>query len=58
MAGLKTMNLKLGANARLKINMKNGDYVDASSFAEFGDGAKIVVSDIPEPLAEGTLHVI
>ena len=58
MAGLKTMNLKLGANARLKINMKNGDYVDASSFAEFGDGAKIVVLDIPEPLAEGTFYPV
>lgn len=58
LAGLKTMNLKLGAKAKLKINMKNGDYVDASANAEFGEDAKIVVSDIPAPLVEGMFYPI
>ena len=58
LAGLKAMNLKLGANATLKINMKNGDYVDASATAEFGEGAKIVVTDVPATLAEGTLYPV
>ena len=55
---LKTMNLKLGANARLKINMGNGDYVDASATAEFGGGAKIVVSALPSTLAEGMFYPV
>ena len=58
LAGLKAMNLKLGANATLKINMKNGDYVDASATAEFGEGAKIVVTDVPASLAEGKLYPV
>ena len=58
MVGLKTMNLKLGENAKLKINMKNGDYVDASATAEFGEGAKIVVTDLPATLTEGMFYPI
>ena len=56
--GLKTMNLKLGENAKLKINMKNGDYVDASATAVFGEGAKIVVTDLPATLTEGMFYPI
>ena len=56
--GLKTMNLKLGENAKLKINMKNGDYVDASATAEFGVGAKIVVTDLPATLTEGMFYPV
>ena len=58
MVGLKTMNLKLGKKAKLKINMKNGDYVDASATAEFGVGAKIVVTDVPATLAEGMFYPV
>ena len=58
LAGLKAMNMKLGANAVVKINMKNGDYVDASSTAEFGDGAKIVVTGLPATLAEGMFYPV
>lgn len=58
MVGLKTMNLKLGEKARLKINMKNGDYVDASATAEFGEGAKIVVTDVPATLDEGMFYPV
>jgi len=58
LAGLKAMNLKLGANAKLKINMNNGDYVDASATAEFGDGAKIVVTDVPATLTEGMFYPV
>ena len=58
MVGLKTMNLKLGENAKLKINMKNGDYVDASATAEFGEGAKIVVTDVPATLDEGMFYPV
>ena len=58
MVGLKTMNLKLGENAKLKINMKNGDYVDASATAEFGEGAKIVVTDVPAKLDEGMFYPV
>ena len=56
--GLKTMNLKLGKNAKLKINMKNGDYVDASATAEFGDGAKIVVTDVPDARTAGMFYPV
>ena len=55
---LKTMNLKLGENAKLKINMKNGDYVDASATAEFGAGAKIVVTDVPPTLTAGMFYPV
>ena len=58
LSGLKAMNLKLGANATLKINLKNGDYVDAAATAEFGEGAKIVVTDVPASLTEGTLYPV
>ena len=58
LAGLKTMNLKLGSNATLKINLANGDYVDASATAEFGDGAKIVVTGLPATLAEGMFYPV
>ena len=55
---LKTMNLKLGANATLKINLANGDYVDASATAEFGEGAKIVVTGLPAALTEGMFYPV
>ena len=51
---LKAMNLKLGANATLKIDLKNAGYVDAAAVAEFGEGAKIVVTALPV-LEEGKL---
>lgn len=57
-AGIKTMNLKLGANAQLKLNLAAGSYVDASSTAEFGDGAKIVVTELPDPLMEGMFYPV
>ena len=57
-AELKTMNLKLGANARLKINLKKGDYVDAAATAEFGLGAKIVVTDLPAAMAAGMFYPV
>ena len=58
LAGLKTMNLKLGENATLKIDLSLGDYVDASAVAEFGEGAKIVVTALPATLTEGLLYPI
>lgn len=58
LAGLKTMNLKLGENATLKIDLSLGDYVDASAVAEFGAGAKIVVTALPATLTEGLLYPI
>ena len=58
MSGVKAMNLKLGANATVKIDMANGDYVDVSSTAEFGDGAKIVVTGLPETLDEGMFYPV
>ena len=57
-SGVKAMNLKLGANAKVKINMSFGDYVDASSTAEFGEGAKIVVADLPATLTEGMFYPV
>lgn len=57
-AGLKSMNLKLGADAKLKISMKNGVYVDASATATFGEGAKIVVTDLPAPLVDGRFYPV
>ena len=58
LSGVKAMNLKLGANATVKINMANGDYVDASSTAEFGEGAKIVVTGLPATLTEGMFYPV
>ena len=58
LSGVKAMNLKLGANATVKINMANGDYVDASSTVEFGEGAKIVVSGLPATLDEGMFYPV
>ena len=52
---LKAMNLKLGANATLKVDLAKGGCVDAAAVAEFGEGAKIVVTGLPATLAEGTL---
>jgi len=52
-AGLKAMNLRLGANATLKLDLSAGDYVDASASAEFGEGAKIVVTAFPSALEAG-----
>ena len=57
-SGVKAMNLKLGANAKVKINMSFGDYVDASSTVEFGEGAKIVVADLPATLTEGMFYPV
>ena len=57
-SGVKAMNLKLGANAKVKINMSFGDYVDASSTAEFGEGAKIVVTSLPATLDEGMFYPV
>ena len=57
-SGVKAMNLKLGANAKVKINMSFGDYVDASSTVEFGEGAKIVVADLPATLEEGMFYPV
>ena len=58
-AGIKTMNLKLGNNAKLKINLAGGaHFVDASSTAEFGEGAKIVVTLLPDELKEGQFYPI
>ena len=54
---LKAMNLKLGANATLKIDLKNAGYVDAAAVAEFGTGAKIVVTALPV-LEEGKLYPV
>ena len=54
---LKAMNLKLGANATLKIDLKNAGYVDAAAVAEFGEGAKIVVTALPV-LEEGKLYPV
>ncbi|MCQ2390344.1 MAG: hypothetical protein MJ240_02870 [Kiritimatiellae bacterium] len=56
-AALKTMNLKLGAHATLKVDLANGGYVDAAAVAEFGDGAKIVVTALPA-LEEGKLYPV
>ena len=55
--GLKAMNLRLGDGATLKIDLSAGDYVDASSSAEFGAGAKIVVTALPA-LTAGELYPI
>ena len=58
LAGLKAMNLKLGEDATLKIDLSLGDYVDASAVAEFGAGAKIVVTALPATLTAGQLYPI
>ena len=58
LSGVKAMNLKLGANAVVEINVKNGDYVDASSTVEFGEGAKIVVTGLPATLTEGMFYPV
>ena len=50
---LKAMNLRLGANATLKVDLANGGYVDAAAIAEFGEGAKIVVTALPATLTGG-----
>lgn len=57
-ARLKTMNLKLGANAKLKVDLSAGNYVDASATAEFGSGAAIVVTNLPASLAVGTFYPV
>ena len=55
---LKAMNLKLGANATLKVDLAKGGYVDAAAIAEFGEGAKIVVTALPAELTEKTLYPV
>ena len=55
---LKTMNLRIGANAILKVDLLNGGYVDAAAVAEFGTGSKIVVTALPATLTEKTLYPI
>lgn len=55
---LKTMNLKLGANATLKVDLAKGGYVDAAAVAEFGAGSKIVVTALPAALTEKTLYPV
>ena len=57
-AKLKTMNLKLGKNATLKIDLSKGDYVDAAAVATYGEGAKISVAKLPATLTEGTFYEI
>ncbi len=56
--GLKAMNLKLGANAKIKVDISTTNYVDASSTVEFGEGAKIVATSLPSVLAEGTFYPV
>ena len=55
---LKAMNLKLGANATLKVDLAKGGYVDAAAVAEFGTGSKIVVTALPATLTEKTLYPV
>ena len=55
---LKTMNLKLGVNAALKVDLAKGGYVDAAAVAEFGEGARIVVTALPATLTEKALYPI
>lgn len=55
---LKAMNLKLGAGATLKVDLAKGGYVDAAAIAEFGEGAKIVVTALPATLTEKTLYPV
>ena len=56
--GLKAMNLKFGANAKIKVDISTTNYVDASSTVEFGEGAKIVATSLPSVLAEGTFYPV
>ena len=57
-AGLKTMNLRLGTNATIKVDLSVGNYVDASATAEFGEGAEIVATSLPSPLVEGAFYPV
>ena len=57
-AGLKTMNLRLGTNATIKVDLSVGNYVDASATAEFGEGAEIVATSLPSPLGEGAFYPV
>ena len=57
-AGLKTMNLRLGTNATIKVDLSVGNYVDASATAEFSNGSKIVATSLPSTLAEGTFYPV
>ena len=57
-AGLKTMNLRLGTNATIKVDLSVGNYVDASATAEFGEGAEIVATSLPSPLVEGSFYPV
>ena len=55
---LKVMNLRMGENATLKLDLSHKSYVDAAGVAEFGAGAKIVVTRLPAELVSGTFYPI
>ncbi|MBO4709840.1 MAG: hypothetical protein J5727_08715 [Kiritimatiellae bacterium] len=57
-AGIKTMNLKLGANAKLMVDISASSYIDASATAEFGNEAKVVVTNFPASPVSGKFYPV
>ena len=55
---MKTMNLTLGDEATLGLDISSGGYLDAAATASFGEGAKIVVTAVPATLTAKMLYSV